>query len=110
MRTFDNSAAETYAVADVEVARFEQYGLEGLLPFGAMWYGVPPGSTTPTDNHPERELSIVIGGAATVEAGGARADVRRGDAFLLEPGEDHCLHSHGPEPLLVFSVYWMAAR
>lgn len=109
MRTFDRTAAETYAVADVEVARWEQYGLGERMPFGAMWYSVPPGSSSPTDRHPERELSIVVSGSGTVEAGGECAEVAQGDAFLIEADEDHRVQNGSGEPLLVFTTYWIPA-
>jgi quercetin dioxygenase-like cupin family protein len=108
MRAIDNTTADTYTVGDVEVARFEQFGMSELMPFGAMWYVVPPGSSSPVDNHPELELSLVVSGTALVRAGGDAVEVRQGSAFLLEPGEDHMVRNlSADEPLTVFSAYWM---
>jgi len=108
MRKFDSKTAGTYAVGDVEVARWEQYGLGELMPFHAMWYVVAPGASTPVDRHPELELSIVISGSALVQAGDDSAEVQSGDAFLLDGDEDHALRNRSSEhPLVVFSAYWM---
>jgi mannose-6-phosphate isomerase-like protein (cupin superfamily) len=110
LRTFDNTTAESYLVADIEVVRWEQYGLDDAIPFNAMWYTVPPGSTSPTDCHPELELSVVLSGAATVSVGDSSAVVvERGGAFLIESGETHTLHNGTDVPVLVFSAYWMPA-
>ncbi len=110
MRAFDNTTADTYAVGDVEVARWEQFGVGDLMPFGAMWYVVPPGSSSPVDCHPEGELSLVVGGTALVHAGGEAVEVRQGSAFMLDPDEDHMVRNlSADEPLVVFSAYWMPA-
>jgi quercetin dioxygenase-like cupin family protein len=110
MRAFDSTTADTYTVGDVEVARFEQFGTGELMPFGAMWYVVPPGSSSPVDNHPELELSLVVSGTALVQAGGEAVEVRQGSAFLLDPDEDHMVRNlSADEPLTVFSAYWMPA-
>src|SRR5258706_8058163 len=84
MRHFASDSAESYAVGTVDVARWEQYSLGDTLPFQAMWYTVPPASSSPQDRHPERELSVVISGSASVEASGQITDVAAGSAFLLD--------------------------
>ena len=70
MRRFVSDSAESYTVGVVDVVRWEQFGLGDTMPFQAMWYTVPPASSSPQDRHPERELSVVISGTAHVEAGG----------------------------------------
>ena len=111
MRTFDNTTADSYTVASVEVTRWEQFGLGELMPFNAMWYVVPPGDSSPVDCHPELELSLVVSGRALVHAGGRRSEVRQGCAFLLECDEDHMVVNPSfDEPLVVFSAYWMPAE
>jgi len=108
MRTFDNTTADTNAIGDIEVARWEQYGLGDLMPFDAMWYVVPPGSSTPVHSHPEPELSIVVSGSGVLRAGDDSAAVQPGTAFLLESDEDHTVRNHSTDqPLVVFSAYWM---
>lgn len=107
MRHFVSDAAESTTVGVVDVARWEQYALEGTMPFQAMWYSIPPNSTSPQDRHPEVELSLVIRGTASVETGGQITDVAAGSAFLLESEEAHVIHNRSNEPLLVFSAYWM---
>src|SRR5690348_10503718 len=109
MRTFDKGAADTYQVERVTVSRWEQYSLGDRLPFQAMWYTVPPDSSSPRDCHPEVELSLVVSGTATVEAGGGTAEVPPGSAFLLDSGEPHVVHNRADAPLVVFSAYWMPA-
>src|SRR5262249_49581968 len=89
MRTFDKAAAGTYLVDRVEVARWEQYSLGDRLPFQAMWYTVPPDSSSPRDCHPEPELSLVVSGTAAVETGGTVTDMPPGPSFPLDTEEAH---------------------
>ena len=111
MRKFDKNAADTYLVEAVRVARWEQYSLGDRLPFHAMWYTVPPSSSSPRDRHAEVELSIVVSGSAAVEAGGTITEVDDGSAFLLDSEEAHVVHNRCTErPLVVFSAYWMPAE
>ena len=108
MRTFDSNSAESATVGPLEVARWEQYGLTGELPFGAMWYSVPAGSSSLRDCHPELELSIVVAGTASVESAGTVTEVPQGGAFLLDSDEAHIVHNnHQAGPLTIFSAYWM---
>jgi len=108
MRHFASDSAESYAVGVVDVARWEQYGLEDTLPFRAMWYAVPPESSSPQDCHPEFELSVVISGTASVEASGQITDIAAGSCFLLDSGEAHVIHNRsGDVPLFIFTTYWM---
>ena len=108
MRHFAGDSAESYAVGVVDVARWEQFGLGSTLPFQAMWYSVPPESSSPTDCHPEVELSVVVDGTASVEASGRITDVRQGDCFLLDSAEPHVIHNRSADvPLRVFTTFWM---
>ena len=110
MRRFISESAESYTTGVVDVARWEQYSLGGTLPFQAMWYTVPPESSSPRDCHPELELSIVISGTASVEASEQVTEVRPGSAFLLDSEEAHVIHNRSAGvPLLIFSTYWMPA-
>jgi quercetin dioxygenase-like cupin family protein len=107
MRHFDRSSAESQPIGTVDVRRWEQYGLNEL-PFQAMWYTVPPGTSPAQDQHPELELSLVLSGTATVEAGGIVTEVPAGDSFLLGSEEAHIIHNRSHDtPLVVFSAYWM---
>lgn len=107
MRHFDRSSAESSPIGTVDVRRWEQYGLNEL-PFQAMWYTVPPGESPAQDQHPELELSLVLSGTATVEAGGTITEVPAGDSFLLGSEEAHIIHNRSADtPLVVFSAYWM---
>ncbi|MEP6695391.1 MAG: cupin domain-containing protein [Pseudonocardiales bacterium] len=108
MQRFLSDTAEYYRSGLVDVARWEQYGIDGVLPFQAMWYTVPPASSSPQDDHPEVELSVVVSGCARVEAGGQQTDVPQGGAFLLDSAEPHIIHNPSPDvPLLVFTTFWM---
>jgi mannose-6-phosphate isomerase-like protein (cupin superfamily) len=108
MRHFAADSAESYAVGVVDVARWEQFGLGSTLPFQAMWYSVPPASSSSTDCHPEVELSVVVDGTASVEVGGEVTDVPRGDCFLLDSAEPHVIHNRSADvPLRVFTTFWM---
>ena len=107
MRHFVSGTAESYAVGEVDVARWEQYGLGDVMPFNAMWYTVPPGVSSPRDCHPELELSVVISGTASVEASGTTTEVAKGSCFLLDSDEAHVIHNNSDEPVMVFTTYWM---
>jgi mannose-6-phosphate isomerase-like protein (cupin superfamily) len=113
MRRIASDSAEYALVGTVDVARWEQFGLEDTLPFRAMWYTVPPDSSSPQDCHPEYELSVVISGTASVEASGQVTDVEQGSCFLLDSREAHVIHNRSADtPLFIFTTYWMpeAAR
>lgn len=108
MRHFASDSAESYAVGVVDVAHWEQFGLGDTLPFQAMWYSVPPGSSGPTDQHPEVELSVVVSGTASVESGGRVTDIAQGSCFLLDGDEAHVIHNRSADtPLRVFTTFWM---
>jgi len=108
MRHFASESAQSYPIGVVDVARWEQYSLGDTLPFQAMWYTVPPSSSSPRDCHPEVELSVVVSGTASVEASGEITDVAAGSAFLLGSEEAHVIHNRSAEqPLKVFTTYWM---
>ena len=93
------------------MARWEQYSLDELLPFDNMWYTVPPGSSGSADRHPERELSVVVSGSASVEAGGRRVVVQQGSAFLFESMETHVVHNPSADrALVIFSTYWIPSE
>jgi uncharacterized cupin superfamily protein len=90
------------------VTRWEQFPATERLPFGAMWYSVAPGSSSPVDKHPDIELSLVLSGDAEVETGGVITRVPQGSAFLLDSEEAHVIHNRSTEaPLQIFSAYWM---
>ncbi|HTZ42486.1 MAG TPA: cupin domain-containing protein [Jatrophihabitans sp.] len=110
MRTFDTNRTEFKQVGPITVARWEeQYPIpDGEMPFGAMWYTVPPGSASVRDCHPELELSIVVAGTAHVETGGRITEVTAGNAFLLDSEEAHVIHNRAADqPVTIFSGYWM---
>jgi mannose-6-phosphate isomerase-like protein (cupin superfamily) len=109
MRTFDIGRTDFEQVGPIAVARWEQYQIgDGVMPFGAMWYSVPPATSSAQDQHPEFELSIVVAGTAHVEANGTITEVSVGNAFLLDSQEPHVIHNRTSDQLLtIFSGYWM---
>jgi mannose-6-phosphate isomerase-like protein (cupin superfamily) len=108
MRTFDTNSADSAIVGPLAVARWEQYGLQDKMPFGAMWYTVPAGQSSLPDCHPELELSIVIEGTAFVECNATVTEVARGSAILFDSEESHVIHNRDQDaPLTIFSAYWM---
>lgn len=108
MRHLISESAESYVNEGVKVVRWEQFSLGDMLPFQAMWYTVPPASSSPQDDHPEVELSVVISGTASVEASGEVTDIGPGESFLLYSREKHIIHNKSAdEPCLVFTTFWM---
>ncbi|HEX8095572.1 cupin domain-containing protein [Jatrophihabitans sp.] len=108
MRTFDSTSADSATVGPLEVARWEQYGLQATMPFGAMWYTVPAGGSSPRDCHPELELSIVIEGTAFVESNASTVELPRGSAILFDSAEPHVISNRDQRaPLTIFSAYWL---
>lgn len=109
MRTFDSGKSAYAEVGPIQVARWEQqYEFGTTLPFGAMWYTVPPGASSVRDCHPEPELSIVVAGTGFVEVASGITEVGVGSAFLLDSEEAHVVHNRTDDsPLTIFSAYWM---
>ena len=112
MRTYEKRLGPDQPVDRVEgvdVFRWDGYDGVDAMPFKAMWYEVPAGGKSPTDQHPEVELSIVVSGAAAVAVDGADpVEVPTGGAFLLNSDEAHVVYNRSDEqPLVVFSAYWM---
>jgi len=108
MRVFDRDSATSMTKGPLEITRWEQFQATRELPFGAMWYSVAPGQSSPLDQHPETELSIVLRGDAEVEVGGVTTFVPQGSAFLLDSEEAHVIHNRSAtDPLDILSAYWM---
>jgi uncharacterized cupin superfamily protein len=109
VRTFETAQTDFEQDGPITVARWEQYRIgDGVMPFGAMWYTVPPGASSERDCHPELELSIVLTGTAHVEVGGSITEVGAGNAFLLDSEEAHVIHNRtADQPVVIFSGYWM---
>src|SRR3712207_9502472 len=105
MRKFDSSSALSDKIGFVDVARWEQYGLGSTMPFGAMWYSVMAGQSSPRDCHPELELSIVLSGTASVETGGGITDGPAGSAVLPDTEEAAALHKRPAMPGTSFRAH-----
>ncbi len=50
--------------------------------------------------HTVPEVFLILQGTGVIEIDGAPTEFRAGDVFVVDPGEDHHLVSHGPVPLL----------
>ena len=109
MHVFNRSTGQANSTGAVEVVRWEQFQGADQLPFGGMWYSVAPGQSSPRDQHPDVELSLVLAGVAEVEAAdGTVTTVQQGSGFLLASNESHIVHNSSQEhPVVVFSAYWM---
>ncbi|WP_194922899.1 cupin domain-containing protein [Catenulispora pinisilvae] len=109
MHVFNRSTAQASTTGAVQVIRWEQFQGADQLPFGGMWYSVAPGGSSAKDQHPDVELSLVLGGVAEVEAAdGTITAVPAGSGFLLASNESHIVHNSSPDtPVVVFSAYWM---
>ena len=108
MRVFDKDTATSMTKGPLEISRWEQFEATRELPFGAMWYSVAPGQSSPLDQHPETELAIVLRGDAEVEIGGVTTFVPQGSAFLLDSEEAHVIHNRSAAaPLEILSAYWL---
>ncbi len=93
----------------ISTGRWEQYRDLGEVPFDAMWVTVPAGGRSNLDQHPERELVIVLDGTPVFESGGERHEVAAGSAVLTDSREPHVIHNPGDRPATMLSVYWMPA-
>lgn len=108
MQVLRSNSAELAPEFGIMAGRWTQYSGLGDVPFGAMWCVVPPGGRSNTDCHPERELVVVVQGAASVQASGGEEVATAGSAVLLDGGEEHVLvNPSGQEPLVVLSLYWL---
>src|SRR5580765_4329724 len=93
MRVIDRGAMPAALAGRVEVNRWPSADPPAAMPFQAMWYAVPPATSSPTDQHPETELSLVISGRGLVEVAGRTWKVSSGNAFLLDSNEPHTVHN-----------------
>jgi mannose-6-phosphate isomerase-like protein (cupin superfamily) len=108
MRVYSSSEASLIPEFGIMSGRWTQYGDTGSLPFGAMWLRVEPGGSAHTDNHPERELMIVVRGSAEVRLSDGTHRVGPGSVALLESRETHVLaNASAEEPLVALSLYWI---
>ncbi len=109
MRLMTNDSARLTDEFGINVGRWTQYDSASELPFGAMWCVVPPGGRSNIDQHPDRELFVVVSGTGEVETpGGDKMPVAPGSAVLMESQEPHILvNSSSAGPLIALSVYWM---
>jgi mannose-6-phosphate isomerase-like protein (cupin superfamily) len=109
MQVFASDSAELSQEFGITVGRWTQYEATGDLPFGAMWCVIPPGGHSDVDQHPDRELFVVVRGSAEVRVpGGSARAVPAGGAALMDSQEPHVLvNMSATEPLVALSVYWI---
>lgn len=106
MQKFTVDEAQLTHEYGIQIGRWSQYAGVDALPFNAMWCEVPAHSDSATDNHPEVELAVVVGGDATFTVDGTDVPAPTGTAVLLSPGESHVIHAH-EEPVRILSIYWL---
>jgi mannose-6-phosphate isomerase-like protein (cupin superfamily) len=109
MQVFASESAALSKEFGITVGRWTQYETAGDLPFGAMWCVIPPGGRSDVDQHPDRELFVVVRGSAEVRVpGGSARAVPAGGAALMDSQEPHVLvNMSAEEPLVALSVYWI---
>lgn len=108
MKVLKSSSAELAPEFGILAGRWSQYAGLGSVPFDAMWCVVPPGGRSNTDCHPERELAVIVQGAADVHVGGRAERASAGTAVLLDSEEEHVLvNQSADEPVVVLSIYWL---
>lgn len=74
-----------------------------------MWCVVPPGGHSDIDQHPDRELFIVVRGSGEVQVpGGPARPAAAGTAVLMDAQEPHVLvNLSADQPLVALSLYWI---
>jgi quercetin dioxygenase-like cupin family protein len=109
MQVLASDSAELSQEFGITVGRWTQYQTTGELPFGAMWCVVPPGGHSNVDQHPDRELFVVVRGSGEVRVpGGPGQPAPAGSAVLMEAQEPHVLvNLSDTEPLVALSLYWI---
>jgi mannose-6-phosphate isomerase-like protein (cupin superfamily) len=109
VRHLIKEATESYAIGVVDIFPLDDYPVGHKLPFGCLWYTLPPNSTSKEDSHVSVEMSIVVSGTAWVEASGEITEVGAGGIFLLDSWEGHIIHNRSADqPLMVFTTYWQS--
>lgn len=109
MQVLASDSAELSQEFGITVGRWDQYRAAQGLPFGAMWCVIPPGGRSNVDQHPDRELFVVVGGSAEVRVpSGPSTMAPAGTAVLMDSQEPHVLVNRSDrEPLVALSLYWM---
>jgi quercetin dioxygenase-like cupin family protein len=109
MQVLASDSAELSQEFGITVGRWAQYTTTGDLPFGAMWCVVPPGGHSEIDQHPDRELFIVVQGSGEVQVpGGPAKPASAGSAVLMDAQEPHILvNTSDDQPLVALSLYWI---
>ncbi|MCC3374539.1 cupin domain-containing protein [Cohnella sp. REN36] len=87
--------------------------LGGLLPGSYLGSGglafAKPGERSHTNDgpggrdyhvHGDREAFVILQGKGAMEVNGELHDVATGDIVIVEPGEDHHLHSSQEDPIV----------
>lgn len=107
MRHLIKEATDSYSIGVVDLFPLDDYPVGHKLPFGCLWYTLPPKSTSNEDFHVSVEMSIVVNGTAWVEASGEITEVAAGGVFLLDSWERHTIHNRSADqPLMIFTTYW----
>jgi quercetin dioxygenase-like cupin family protein len=77
-----------------------------LAPFKASRFTVAPGCCSREDSHSVHEIWMVAQGEGELIYDGRSTQLQAGDVVYFEPPKPHQLYNHGPEPIVLFSIWW----
>jgi mannose-6-phosphate isomerase-like protein (cupin superfamily) len=77
-----------------------------LAPFKASYFTVEPNGMSPIDSHSVHEIWMVAQGCGELTYDGRTCIIEPRQNFYFEPPKPHQVKNCGPEPLVIFSVWW----
>lgn len=81
-------------------------GESSVAPFKASIISVPPGVSTPEDQHDVRECWVVIAGQGELTADGVASRLEPGSVTYFASRCIHQVRNTGTEELRFFSAWW----
>lgn len=79
---------------------------ERVTPFKASIITVPPGITTPVDQHDVRECWVVISGHGELTSEGVATPLEPGSVTYFASQRSHQVRNTGSDELKFFSAWW----
>lgn len=76
------------------------------VPFDGACFELAPGAETPVDGHAESEIWVCLHGSGQLTIGNVARQFASGDIVFFESWQSHQLLNTGPDPIVVFSVWW----
>jgi mannose-6-phosphate isomerase-like protein (cupin superfamily) len=77
-----------------------------LAPFKASYFTVEPDGVSPVDSHSVHEMWMVAQGQGELIYDGQTCIISPRQTLYFEPPKPHQVKNCGPEPLVIFSVWW----